>query len=129
MDDVDVDLGVSSEELADEVATLAGHIAAATYRLLLLIGEVDRRGVWAEWGCLSCAHWLNWQIGLEFRTAREHVRVAHRLDELPLLAAAFRHGTISYSKVRALCRIANPATEADLLMIAHHGTASHVERI
>ncbi|MDQ1424340.1 MAG: hypothetical protein QOD72_1838 [Acidimicrobiaceae bacterium] len=125
----DVDLNVSDERLADEVTTLAGHIAAATYRLLMLIGELDRRGAWADWGCLSCAHWLNWQIGLDFRTAREHVRVAHRLGELPLVAAAFREGTISYSKVRALCRIANPATEADLLMIARNGTASHIERI
>ena len=45
---------------------------------------------------------------LDFRTGREYVRVAHRLGGLPLVAAAFREGTISYSKVRALCRIANP---------------------
>jgi hypothetical protein len=120
---------VSTQRLADEVTTLAGHLAAATYRLLMLIGELDRRAAWAEWGCRSCAHWLNWQIGLDFRTGREHVRVAHRLTELPLVAAAFREGTISYSKVRALCRIANPATEADLVMLARNGTASHVERV
>jgi hypothetical protein len=125
----DVDLDVSSERLADEVTTLAGHIAAATYRLLRLIGELDRRGVWADWGCRSCSHWLNWQIGLDVRTAREHVRVAHRLDELPVVAAAFRAGTISYSKVRALCRIASPATEADLVTLARNGTAAHIERI
>jgi hypothetical protein len=95
----------------------------------MMIGELDRRGAWAQWGCRSCAHWLNWQIGLDLRTGREHVRVAHRLTELPLVAAAFRAGTISYSKVRALCRIANEATEADLVMLARNGTAAHIERV
>jgi hypothetical protein len=36
-------------------------------------------------------------------------------------------GELSYSKVRALTRVATPATEEALLMIAHHGTAHHVE--
>jgi hypothetical protein len=40
MDD-DVDLDMPSERLADEVTELAGHLAAATYRLLMMIGELD----------------------------------------------------------------------------------------
>jgi len=35
----------------------------------------------------------------------------------------------SYSKVRALSRVATPATEDTLLMIALHGTAAHVETV
>jgi hypothetical protein len=38
-------------------------------------------------------------------------------------------GELSYSKVRALTRIANAEIEDYLLSIALHGTAEHVERL
>ena len=38
-------------------------------------------------------------------------------------------GELSYSKVRALTRVATEQTEATLLMIALHGTAQHVEAV
>jgi hypothetical protein len=34
----------------------------------------------------SCAHWLNWQCGLALGAAREKLRVAHALEQLPLKA-------------------------------------------
>jgi hypothetical protein len=37
-------------------------------------------------------------------------------------------GELSYSNVRELTRVAVPATEDCLLMIALHGTARHVEK-
>ena len=62
-------------------------IRAATYRLLALIAELDRREVWADQGALSCAHWLSWACGIDTHTAREKVRVARALTELPLPAS------------------------------------------
>jgi hypothetical protein len=59
--------------------------------------------------------------------AREKVRVAHALPNLPKIAAAMACGQLSYSKVRALTRVASAATEDDFLSIALHGTAHHVE--
>lgn len=60
--------------------------------------------------------------------AREHVRVARALTSLPLIEAAFAAGRLSYSKVRALTRIAEPDSEAALLELAVELTASQVER-
>ena len=60
--------------------------------------------------------------------AREKLRVAHALINLPKISAAFAQGEISYSRVRAMTRVATGENEAFLLMIARHGTASHVER-
>ena len=77
----------------------------------------------------SCAHWLNWKCGLDLGAAREKLRVAHALPALPLISAAFEAGQVSYSKVRAMTRVATPANEADLLNIALHGTALHMERL
>ena len=61
--------------------------------------------------------------------AREKVRVAHALENLPRVSAAMERGQLSYSKVRALTRVACAATEEYFLDIALHGTASHVERL
>ena len=112
----------------DDFSTLAAHIHAATYRLLALIAELDRREVWAAQGALSCAHWLSWACGIDTHTAREKVRVAQALTELPLLSEALAKGELGYSKVRALTRIATPGNEVDLLNIGLHGTAQHVEK-
>ena len=120
---------MSTETLIDQITELAGHLNAGTYRWLVLIAEFDRR---AGWNCgltKSCAHWLNWRCGLDLGAAREKVRVAHALESLPLISAAMARGELSYSKVRALTRVANAATESALLNVALHGTASHVEKL
>ncbi len=55
--------------------------------------------------------------------------MAHALKDLPQISAMFREGRISYSKVRAMTRVATPKNEDYLLMIARHGTAHHIERL
>ena len=119
---------MDDDALAAAVSTLAAHIHAATWRLLALIAELDRREVWAAQGALSCAHWLSWACGIDTHTAREKVRVARALTGLPLLSEALAKGELGYSKVRALTRIATPENEVDLLNIGLHGTAQHVEK-
>src|SRR5881397_3285843 len=107
---------------------LSAHLDAATARLLDLIRDFDARGGWNT-GFMSCAHWLCWRVGLELRAARERVRVARALGTLPRLAKALGRGELSYSKVRALTRVATPETEERLLAVGRAGTAEHVERI
>src|ERR1700676_5287665 len=120
---------ISLEELEAQITALAGQLNAATYRWLVLIAEFDRRLGWADGKLPSCAHWLNFKCGLNLGAARQKVRVAHALAGLPRIAASMARGELSYSKVRALTRVACPATEETLLMIALHGTAYHVERL
>src|SRR5881296_3119584 len=107
---------------------LSAHLDAATARLLDLIRDFDARGGWNT-GFMSCAHWLCWCVGLERGAARERVRVARALGTLPRLAEALARGELSYSKVRALTRVATPETEERLLKVGRAGTAEHVERI
>ncbi|MGK7297043.1 MAG: DUF222 domain-containing protein, partial [Candidatus Wenzhouxiangella sp. M2_3B_020] len=133
MPDPGVDLPVESprtlHELESEITELAAHIHAATYRLLELIREFDEREGWGGPDLKSCAHWLNWKCGIGLGAAREKVRVAHALKDLPQISSAFRRGSISFSKVRAMTRVATPENEKTLLRIARHGTASHMERL
>ena len=114
--------------LGDEITRLAGHINAASYRLLTMIATFDRNQEWGGFGVRSCAHWLNWKCGIDLVTAREKVRVANCLEPLPKISEAFNNGEISYSKVRAMTRVATPENEKELLNIARYGTASHVEK-
>jgi hypothetical protein len=120
---------VSLDELGDQICELAAHISAAQYRWLRKLSSFDRRRGWARWGCRSCAHWLNWRCGLDLRSAREKVRVARALDDLPKICEAFSRGELSYSKVRAITRIATSKTEDELLVLARHGTTQHVEKV
>src|SRR5262249_43941223 len=90
--------------------------------------EFDERGGWGN-GFASCAHWLAWRVGLALGAAREHVRVARALGSLPRLKEALARGELSYSKVRALTRVADAETEERLLAVGRAGTAEHVEMI
>jgi 5-methylcytosine-specific restriction endonuclease McrA len=96
--------------------------------LLDLIREFDAGEGWGN-GFRSCAAWLTWRVGLDPGAARERVRVARALGTLPRLAQALARGELSYSKVRALTRVATPETEERLLAVGRAGTAEHVERI
>jgi hypothetical protein len=105
--------------LEQELTTLAAHLNAGNYRFLEILAEFDRRGGHVGWGIASCAHWLQWKCGISLIAAREKVRVARALPELPLIADAMRRGVLSYCKVRALTRIATKENESFLAHGAH----------
>ena len=120
---------VPLERIEADICRLAARLAAGTCELIMLIAEFDRREGWRSWGCRSTAHWLSWRAGLGLGTAREHVRVGRALADLPTIRSEFQAGRLSYSKVRAITRVALPETDADLARTAMAGTAAHVERI
>jgi hypothetical protein len=119
---------VPLERLEAEICELAGHLTAATCRFLLMVGDFDARRGWESWGLPSCAAWLSWKCQLSPGTAREQVRVARALRSLPVIRGQFAAGRLSYAKVRALTRIATPATEADLAELAEPMTGAQLDR-
>jgi hypothetical protein len=119
---------VPLERVEAQICELAGHLAAATCRFLVLLADFDARRGWASWEMGSCAQWLSWKCQMSCGTAREHVRVARALRDLPVIRARFAAAKLSYAKVRALTRIATPATEAGLAELAGPMTANQLER-
>ena len=91
--------------------------------------RASRCSGWGHAGAKSCAEWLSWRVGMDLGAAREHVRVARALPDLPRVAQAFARGKLSYSKVRALTRVATPETEERLLTASTSMTAADVERL
>src|SRR5690349_16768043 len=126
--DDDGPFSVPLERLEAQICELAGHLAAATCRFLVLLGDFDARRGWASWEMNSCAEWLSWKCQMSSGTAREHVRVARALRNLPVIRGEFGAGRLSYAKVRALTRIATPATEAGLAELAGPMTGNQLER-
>jgi hypothetical protein len=117
------------DDLADEITTLAAHIHAATHRLLTLLAAFDRLNGWEREGHRSCAHWLAFRTGIDLGAAREKVRAARALEDLPETSAAMARGALSFAKVRALTRVATSENEGDLLELAQGSTAAELERM
>jgi hypothetical protein len=115
--------------LGEKIAETAAHLDAALHRLLTDLREFDAKGGWYKAGATTCGHWLSWRVGWELGTAREHVRVAKALGELRLIDEALRRGEVSYSKVRAMTRVATPLNEGLLLNDARLMTGEQLERI
>ncbi len=113
--------------LGEQITELVAHIDAAQYQLMVLLKEFDEKEEWADEGIHSCAHWLNIYCGISMGAGRERVRVARALPTLPQISDAFRKGEVSYSKVRAMTRVATPNNEPVLLNTARYGTANDVE--
>ena len=115
--------------LGDRIAELARSIQVAEAEMMRLIVEFDRRRGWAEAGFGSCAEWLAWRIGVLPNAARERVRTARALAELPKATAAMAEGRLPYAKARALTRVATPESEEALLALAEAGSARNLERV
>ena len=122
------DTSVPLERLEAQICELAGHLTAATCRFLVLLADFDARRGWASWDMNSCAQWLSWKCQMSSGTAREHVRVARALRDLPVIRGQFAAARLSYAKVRALTRIATAENEQGLAEIAGPMTGNQLER-
>jgi Domain of unknown function (DUF222)/HNH endonuclease len=123
-------LDCDDAQLGREITQLSAKINLDSYRLLKMIAEFDLRGGWRSGGTVrSCAHWLAAHCDMEIGPAREKVRVARRLAGLPEVEQAFSTGELSYSKVRAISRVATQSNEGLLVKMAGRTSASHLEKL
>ena len=116
-------------ELRRAVTDMAGHINHADWRFIKLIAEMDRTRGWDERGYCNLGNWLDHRCGLGPCAARERIRIGRALARLPRIDAAFRDGILSYSKVRAITRVATRDNEAMLLAIAGRSSAAQLESL
>ena len=121
------DRHASIDDLDRAIVNLAARINASTHDFLVLVRRFDERAGWLRWSFENCADWLHWRCDISRSAAREKVRVAHAMKALPAIAMAFARGELSYSKVRALTRVARPGNEDELLVFALKTTAARVE--
>jgi len=113
----------ATEHRVDELAGLSAHLSAATARWLELVWEMHEQGDSSD-----LQAFLAWRCGITGREAREYLRVAEALQELPVTRAVFARGELTFTKVRALTRVATASSEESLLDLAGALTASQLER-
>src|SRR5215471_5373045 len=112
---------VPLERLEAQICELAGHLAAATCRFLVLLADFDARRGWASWEMNSCAQWLSWKGQMSSGTARAHRQVTRaddaqaqarrrltwRFEEDGSLSGTFRlpplNGAVLLKALRAAC--------------------------
>jgi hypothetical protein len=116
-------------QVEQELVGLAGQLSAGLCRWLLLLAEFDRREGWGGYGISSCVHWLSIRLAISPSTARAQLAVAHALAGLPTITAEFSAGRLSYSQVRALCRVADSSNESELVQLAQAMNADQLERM
>src|SRR5262245_18881350 len=117
----------SMDELDAAIGRLVRHMNTECYRMLMLVREFDDRFAWKKWSFKNCSEWLAWRSEISLSAAREKLRTAHALRSLPAISAAFADGRLSYSKARALTRVAQMQHEDLLVAYALSTTAENVE--
>ncbi len=106
------------DELASEqLGTVDAADLAELYELrqrleaewLRRVAAFDRQEGYAVEGAGSAQSWLRWKLRLTPGAAREQVKLAHRLEDLPVTQAALAGGEIGYAHVRVIASADLPA--------------------
>ncbi len=115
--------------LGDSIAATVAAIDRTEHQLMALLREFDAAGGWQTDGQTSFAAWLSYRTGMSPGAARERVRMAAALAEPTLIDEAFGRREISYSKARAMTRVATAENEDVLLTSARGMSAAELEKL
>ncbi|HSZ36264.1 MAG TPA: DUF222 domain-containing protein [Acidimicrobiales bacterium] len=139
---MDTDSGIGRLELtASEVAgmsneQLAGHLdglfrlrSAVDGRILVLLGEAERRQTFREDGATSAENWAVERFSVAVPTARALVHVAEKAWDLPQLTEALKGGEITFDKFRAVADVATPETDAELVEAARRRSVRELAEV
>ncbi|MGH2681669.1 MAG: DUF222 domain-containing protein [Actinomycetota bacterium] len=99
------------DDLVQAMDRATAVIAAASAELLQMVALFDEGKRWERDGATSMTGWLAARYGVAWGTAREWVRVAHALRELPLIFRAYAEGNLSWDQLKPLTRFATPETD------------------
>ncbi len=132
------DRQASIKRLHERVAAAAGQVptpsdaAAVRQRLkalarsadrnlaeqLQLLNLVEQEKLYEQDGCRNMLIWMDIHLGLGRAAAAERLRVGKCLFDLPVLAALFALGKISFSQLRIITRYASLETDTEFALAA-----------
>jgi hypothetical protein len=115
-------------DLDDAIGQVHAAHCSALGTLLELIPVYDRKEAWRADGATSMADWLTYRLAISHPTARDWVRVALALEELPCLRAALTDGQLSFDQVRWLVRFATPDNDERIATHARGWSVAQCER-
>lgn len=128
-DDADLST-LTCEQIVTDIRRSISCISFCHARVIALIDEVERRGLWAEWvGVKTLTEWVMHVASVTMHTAREYVRVMVALREMPKVKKGLADGDISFSKVREVTRLGARIGDDEALRLATLATGSQISRI
>jgi len=103
----------------DQVDQVLGHLfsglAVFHAGICEWLIEVDRGQRFLADGSPDLVQWVSARFGLRHSTAGQLVRVARRLQDLPVLRSRFAEGVLSLDQTDAISRMATPESEEGLV--------------
>ena len=121
---------LTCEQIVTDIRRNISCIAFCHARVITLIEEVERRGLWAEWvGVKTLTEWVMHVASVSMHTAREYVRVMRALREMPKVKKSLAGGDVSFSKVREVTRLGERIGDDEALRLATLATGSQISRI
>ncbi len=118
-----------ARELEDRLGQLSAQAHASMAGVALAAAEFDELAGWCDGGIRSFPHWPTINMGFDPQTGKELRRVGQALKCLPLIAAAFAAGQLSFDKVRQITMVATPDTDELMLEIGRGASGSQLERV
>ena len=91
--------------------------------------EAEETQLYRRLGYTTMIEYMERELYWGPHAAKERLRVARELTELPLIAELFRDGELCFSAARELTRVATPATEEAFLRKAQGKTAHHIQQM
>ncbi|HSU38988.1 MAG TPA: HNH endonuclease signature motif containing protein, partial [Polyangiaceae bacterium] len=125
----DVHADVSWRRAHKELVRLSSKRAGLDFEEGRWLLRAFRSGAHRELGYGSFHEYTERLFGYAPRLTHEKLRVAEALEALPGTAEELKEGTLSFSAVRELTRVAIPATEREWLRAARGRTVREVEEL
>ena len=112
--------------LFGELAELTGQRNAIDGRIVEIVAEVDRDGLWPGTGCRSVAALVAWKTGASPNNAGTVAAVAHRLSEFPQCAQGLREGRLSLDQVGVIAERAADGSDEHYAELASVATVTQL---
>ncbi len=113
-DIISTSAALSNEQLRARLDEGFRQIAAAIGRVVVDLGEADRRQVFRDEGATSTEAWAVERFGVATSTARALKRLGEKAWDIPELIGSLCTGDLSFDKVRAVAGVATPETDLQL---------------
>src|SRR5581483_2798398 len=103
-----------------------GQRNALDGRIVEIVAEIDRDGLWGGTGARSVPALVAWKLGLSSRTAHTITTVAGRLAEFPRCAAGMAEGRLSLDQVGVIAARAGEGSDEHYAQLASVASVSQL---
>jgi hypothetical protein len=114
------------EVLFEELSELAGQRNAIDGRMVDIVAELERDGLWGATGARSITSLVAWKTGITPNNAETVVAVARRAEDFPLCVEGLREGRLSLDQVGVIAGGAADGSDAHYAELAAVATVTQL---